>query len=288
MPSMYTHQQFGNEVEALLPKELRENRIAPFRDLFSIGFQGPDIYFFYRPLSWGEVPQYGNRMHDLSGREFFGRALEQYYSLPSGTDENQRLRQAVRSYLYGVLCHYALDSTCHKYIDEVDASGVTSHAELEGDYDRRLIARAGRNPVEEDVACEFHPSAEAARAIAVLYPEMTADITEEALRSCVRLQHLLRCPGDRKRNFFYSVLRLIGKYDSFHPHIMNKNPDAACQEAEDHLDELYQEALPLAVRLITELDQCMEETDGRAARQLCRSFVEKPEYHRNFGGIEVQ
>ena len=287
MPSMYTHQQFGNEVETLLPKELRENRILPCRDLFSIGFQGPDIYFFYHPLSWGGVPQYGNRMHGLSGREFFGRALEQYYGLPANTDEECRLRQRVRSYLYGVLCHYALDSTCHRYIDEVDESGVTSHAELEGDYDRRLIARAGRNPVKEDVVREFHPSAEGAAAIAVLYPEMTAEITEEAMRSCVLLQHLLRCPGDLKRNLFYSVLRLIGKYDSFQPHIMNKDPDPACQEAEDHLDELYQEALSLAVRLITELDQCMEETDDRKARQICRSFVEKPEYNRNFGGIEL-
>ncbi len=283
MPSIYAHQKFGDETQKRLPpllqKELEQNR-----DLFSIGFQGPDIFFFYHPLSWGKVPQYGNAMHEKTGHDFFGCALELYYRLPSGTEAERAERAAARAYLYGVLCHYTLDSACHRFIDETDAAGITTHAELEGDYDRRLIAREGRNPVEEDVTRQFRPSRESARVIAYFYPEVTPAIVETALRSCVALQRLLRCPRDGKRNFLYGALRLVGKYDSFQPHIMNKEPDPDCQEAEDRLDELFEQALPRAERLIAELDRCIRETPEETAAKSCRDFVASTEYDRNFGG----
>ncbi len=283
MPSIYAHQKFGDETQKRLPvslqKELEQNR-----DLFNIGFQGPDIFFFYHPLSWGEIPQYGNRMHEKSGHAFFGRALELYYGLPHETPANQQIRQAARAYLYGVLCHYTLDSACHRFIDETDASGITSHAELEGDYDRRLIAREGRNPVEENLTRQFHPSAEAAKVIAVFYPEVTPAVVETALRSCVSLQRLLRCPRDGKRNFLYGALWLVGKYESFQPHIMNKEPDPDCREAEDRLDELFEQALPRAAKLITELDRCIRETPEEIAVKSCYEFVSSTEYDRNFSG----
>lgn len=283
MPSIYAHQKFGDETEKRLPTVLREE-LQHNRDLFSIGFQGPDIFFFYHPLSWGRIPQYGNRMHEKSGHEFFGRALELYYRLPGGTEKDLTNRAAARAYLYGVLCHYTLDSACHRFIDETDAAGITSHAELEGDYDRRLIAREGRNPVEEDLTGQFHPSSEAAKVIAQFYPEVTPAVVETALRSCVALQRLLRCPHDGKRNFLYGALRLVGKYESFQPHIMNKEPDPDCQEAEDRLDELFEQALPRAVRLITELDRCIRETPEKIAAKSCHEFVASTEYDRNFGG----
>lgn len=283
MPSIYAHQKFGDETEKRLPLSLQKE-LEPNRDLFSIGFQGPDIFFFYHPLFWGEIPQYGNRMHEKSGHDFFGRALELYYRLPNGTPKEREDRKAARAYLYGVLCHYTLDSTCHRFIDETDASGITSHAELEGDYDRRLIAREGRIPVEEDLTSRFHPSAEAARSIAVFYPEVTPAIVETALRSCVTLQKLLRCPHDGKRNFLYTALRLVGKYESFQPHIMNKEPDPDCQEAEDRLDELFEQALPQAARCIEELDRCIRETPEERASTCCHEFVSSTEYDRNFSG----
>lgn len=286
MPSIYTHQQFGNEVEQQLPRKIRV-RTDTHRDLFSIGFQGPDIFFFYHPLSWGEVPKYGGRLHELSGHAFFKGALERYRQLSLSGQGEGNVQEAAEAYLFGVLCHYALDSTCHKFIDETDALGVTTHAALEGDYDRRLIAREGRDPVKEDVVREFRPTRQGAAVIALFYPEVSARIVEQSMKSCVFLQHLLRCPCDGKRNFLYSALKLLGKYESLHPHIMNKEPDPACQEAEERLDELYQEALPLAVRLITEMSRSLEIIRTGEEIRDCGQFVEGTEYDRNFSGIIV-
>lgn len=287
MPSIYAHQKFGNDVLPLLPETVRK-RIAEHSDLYHIGLQGPDIFFYYHPLSWGDVPKYGNRMHELSGHQFFGNALERWYGLPENTAEEQERKKAARAYLYGVLCHYTLDSSCHKFIDETAEAGITSHAELEGDYDRHLIAAEGRNPVCEVVTRQFHPSRSAAEAIAVFYPEMNAEIVEEALRSCVSFQRLLLCRHDAKRNFIYAVLKLLGKYDSLHPHIMNKEPDPDCQEAERTLDGLRERACTRAVSLITALDGRIEETPEEEARKQCRNFADSPEYDRDFGGTVPQ
>lgn len=284
MPSIYAHQKFGNDVLSLLPEEIR-NRIAEHVDLYNIGLQGPDIFFYYHPLSWGEVPKYGNRMHELSGHQFFGEALERWYALSENGEEEKKRKRAARIYLYGVLCHYTLDSSCHQFIDETAAAGITSHAELEGDYDRHLIAAEGRNPVCEVVTRQFHPSRYAAEVIAVFYPELNAEMIEESLRSCVRFQRLLLCRNDAKRNFIYAALKLLGKYDSFHPHIMNKDPDPDCQEAEQTLDELRKNACPHAVSLITAMDKEMESLN---ATSICHFQTASPELDRNFSGIVKQ
>ena len=91
MPSMYAHQKFGNDVLCLLPKEVRE-RIAEQEDLYHIGLQGPDIFFYHKPLSWGEIPQYGNHLHDLTGHVFWEKLLKQYFLL-SGDDGERLLVQ---------------------------------------------------------------------------------------------------------------------------------------------------------------------------------------------------
>ena len=49
MPSTYAHQHFGNLVFDKLPEKLQEE-IAPYRGLYNIGLQGPDIFFYYKPL----------------------------------------------------------------------------------------------------------------------------------------------------------------------------------------------------------------------------------------------
>lgn len=300
MPSIYAHQKFGNDVRRTLPEAVRK-KVEEHLDVFNIGLQGPDIFFYYHPLSWGEIPKYGNALHEKTGRCFFGEAIDRLAGLSEETEDEREQKATSRIYLCGVLCHYILDSTCHGFIDETEQSGVTTHAELEGDYDRHLIAGEGRDPVREILTKEFLPSRAAAEAIAVFYPEVSADIVEEALRSCVKFQKLVLCRSDLKRNFFYTVLKRIGKYESLHPHIMNKEADPACAEAEKQLDILYQEALPRAGEQIAKWGGLFEEESAdKAAGHAAgpdsgqvpghdigadRFLSDTAVYERNFGGV---
>lgn len=137
MPSTYAHFCFGREVLAALPQEM-QSLLWPEQNLFSIGLHGPDILFFDHPLL-GRVSRLGHRMHKQSGAAFFrpaGRSWPRW-----------SFRRRKPAYLYGFLCHFALDRACHGYIaGQIARSGV-AHTEIEVEFDRSLLVQAGLDPI---------------------------------------------------------------------------------------------------------------------------------------------
>lgn len=282
MPQTYAHQYYGDLVYAQLPEEIR-NVIDGSRELYDIGLQGPDILFYYHPLWKNPVATLGGEMHNWSGRKYFARAVraltgkdplagenadpaqdaanagsptDRLYTSLSAEEARGDDADAALAYLYGCLCHYALDSICHPYINRYDAmvEGVT-HSVIEGDLDRYLIAQEGREPVREDQTARFRPSREAAHIIARFYPEVPERTLYKALESFVRFHHLLRCEANGKRRFLYSALRLIGQYDALRGHITTPEPDPLCKESSAHLEELLRGAVPVAAGLIAGFSQ---------------------------------
>lgn len=278
MPQTYAHQHYGDLVYMQLPEEIRAV-IDDNRALYDIGLQGPDILFYYHPLWSNPVATLGGELHRWSGRKYFAGAVAALTGIdPLGaqTDgvadvatQTTRLYTSLASeeargddadaalaYLYGSLCHFTLDSICHPYINQYDTmtEGVT-HSVIEGDLDRDLIERAGRNPVMEDQTARFLPSREAAHVIARFYPEVPESTLYAALRSFVSFHHLLCCPSDGKRNLLYGGLRLIGQYESLRGHITTKAADPLCKESTAHLEELLMNAVPCAAGLIAGFSQ---------------------------------
>ena len=250
MPSTYAHQRFGDLVFEKLSTKTRQY-LSQYTELYNIGLQGPDIFFYYDPVHWGNpVIQIGENKHLMTGRAYFSQALERLGESASIT------------YLCGVLCHYALDSACHAYINEYAAGNDVTHAEIEGELDRALIAAEGRNPVKEVMTAKFIPSEESAAVIARFYPETDAKTVYKALKGFTGLHSLLRCPGDLKRNTIYGILRLIGKYDSFHGHITNKYPDPRCDVSNAVLPQMLEDTVPAAVSLIESLLEALAGTTG--------------------------
>ena len=47
MPSCYAHYRFGVHVLQTLPEQVQK-QIEANRNLFDLGLQGPDFFFFYR------------------------------------------------------------------------------------------------------------------------------------------------------------------------------------------------------------------------------------------------
>ena len=100
MPATYAHFRFGREVLRRLSPETRE-AIAPRIQLYHIGLHGPDIFFYYHPLSKNPVQALGGQLHLLSGREIFTRmeAVRDRYPADS--------RRGLDAYIFGFICHYA-------------------------------------------------------------------------------------------------------------------------------------------------------------------------------------
>ena len=84
-----------------LPRPLQKS-IEVNRELFDIGLHGPDILFYYQVFSKNHVNGLGYKMHDQMADAFFKRAVEVI-----GASED---KGAARAYIYGFICHFALDS----------------------------------------------------------------------------------------------------------------------------------------------------------------------------------
>lgn len=130
MPLFYAHDRFGTALLEKIPGEIRRS-CTRFPQLFRVGLQGPDIFFFYNPLFRTAIGTLGHTAHSQSGQEFFTQAAR-------AADT-----EAAQVYLYGLLAHYCLDSLCHPYVDAQTADGKIGHVEMESEFERFLLALDG-------------------------------------------------------------------------------------------------------------------------------------------------
>ncbi|MGN0708395.1 MAG: zinc dependent phospholipase C family protein [Faecalibacterium sp.] len=241
MPSTYAHRRFGADVLAQLPGPMQE-RIGCHRELFDIGLHGPDIFFYYHALRSNPVSRMGFEMHEEPGEIFFERA---YNRLARAEDP-----EAALAYVRGFLCHFALDSTCHPYVERVVRENGISHNEIETALDNALVRLDRKDPAKFFTASHIHPTQENARVIAQFFDPVTEEQTLEALKGMVRVLRLLHVTGPVKRQVLLTGMRAVGKYESLNGLVAELEPNARCAKSTARLRELYAQALPLAQRLI--------------------------------------
>ena len=88
------------------------------------------------------------------------------------------------AYLYGFICHFVLDHSCHGYIEEkIQKSGV-AHAEIEVEFDRMLLEKHGHNPITSHLTNHIPTDATCAGVIAEFFPEVTKQEVQQAVSGC--------------------------------------------------------------------------------------------------------
>ncbi len=162
----------GKEVwQALSGRE--HKRIDAYPEPYLIGLHGPDILFYYHALSNNPVNAIGYGLHVKPGKTFFEQVRM--------TAQHSPEQDAALSYAYGLLNHFALDVSCHAYVDEkIAASGVT-HTEIEVEFDRSLMLKDRLNPVTHILTDHIQPSSGNAKVIAPFYPGTTQKQIQKAL-----------------------------------------------------------------------------------------------------------
>lgn len=113
MPALLTHYLCGDKMLNIIKNTHEDKIITKYRQVFNLGTQGPDIFFYHNALPWnkGQSLDYiGERLHDEKVNMFFKAALEYIKGIDS---ESQNILTA---YLSGYACHYALDTHAHPYI----------------------------------------------------------------------------------------------------------------------------------------------------------------------------
>lgn len=263
MPTTYAHYKFGKDVISALPRPL-ETSVENNRALFDIGLHGPDILFYYKALSSNPVSAQGYALHDKMADEFFTRAVD-------AIDKSEN-PAAARAYMYGFICHFALDSECHKYIEKmIQVSGI-SHSEIEMEFDRYLLTLDHIHPVTYLGTKHIHPDMEKAKIIAPFFENLPPETVKKALSSMITYHKLLMAPTKGRRKFLFTAMKVAGCYDSKHGMVMSEEANPACKDYCLLLKKLYAGAVPLATGLIIKYQKVLFQREELPVR-----------FHETFG-----
>lgn len=253
MPTTYAHYRFGTEVYKSLPIDIRD-QIRPYLGLYSIGLHGPDILFYYRAMIKNRVTGTGYAMHARPGREFFERA-EEILGTISQDDAAPSM-----AYLYGFLCHFALDSTCHPYIGDMVRETSLTHSTIEAEFDRMLMDRDGYDPLRYRPITHIWPTRFHARIISLFFPEIGRRKIRHTLRSTRTDLKLLAPKGPLARRILMTLMNLVHCPRTIHDMIITPEVTPGSIPVCDDLDALYHEAIPFAVELIKNYRAYTEKT----------------------------
>lgn len=251
MPNTYAHYRFGQEILRSLPEE-KQHALRKNLPLYLIGQHGPDILFYYHPLRSNEINAIGYSVHEWTGRRFFTQGAEIVRS-----SENP---EASYAYLAGFLCHFALDSTCHPYIEIKIHRSRVYHTEIESAFDRKLLIRDGFDPVTHSLVDHIYPTKERSRIIAPFFAPARPENIYIALKSMNRFGRLITTDSDPRRFLIFLTLALSGNYPEMHGMIITKKPDPRMKDSNRELMRLYTKAKEEFPSMLEELDQVLAGT----------------------------
>lgn len=250
MPSTYAHYRFGKDVFRRLPEPVRQE-IRKEQRLYRIGLHGPDILFYYRPLRSNAVNYYGSRMHQWQGTDVFTELFEkagQYRGVE---------KKSVEIYIYGFLCHFALDRTCHPLVEEwIQRTGAT-HSQIESEFERALMIHDGYDPLRYRPADHISSDIREAAVIQHVFSDFSVAQIQEALWSTRFFNNIFVAPGKGKRAVVSGILKLAGK-EELTGLMISLRPNGKCRESTRRLIALYGQAVDLAVEMILEMRQAFQ------------------------------
>lgn len=249
MPTTYAHYRLGDAVAKHLPASAKET-VAAHRGLFDIGVHGPDIFFYHNPILKSDLVRLGEQMHHEAGKAFFSRA--------AAVVRKNDNKEAHKAYLYGFICHFAMDVTCHGYIGKMIEKTGIGHFEIEAEYDRELLERDGYEAVSKCLTGHLHATKKHASVISDFWKEVSEKQTKQTLTRMIFFLNVLRAPSRLKRAVLFGVMKLAGFYEPLHGLVINYKENPLCRESTDWLMEHFDVAVSLAVDLITEYEKYLQ------------------------------
>ena len=141
MPGFTTHYLFGVNTYKQLKNDALKKIIFDHHAAFSLGLQGPDIFFYYLPSYVVHENNIGSVAHIKNTGAFLSYLLESPNLFPD--KEEARIAQA---YVMGFVGHYLLDRSCHPYIywrtryEGRRPEYYGHHMNLETDIDAELLS----------------------------------------------------------------------------------------------------------------------------------------------------
>lgn len=279
MADFYTHYSMAKTLSARMELPSVRRHTA----LFYWGAQGPDPLFFRSVLRGSPLHALGNRLHSERTGTFFFALAEAAGLLPDCD------RAAGEAYLFGFLCHYALDCRIHPYVYFLqharERAGIPGnhHCAIETAIDRMLAAEQGDAPLDRFPIAKLFAISRDERRIAagMLRHAIRAafgsapepEELEAAFADMLRFERIL---FNTPRRFYLPAAaaeRILGRPGAFTAHfkcgrapedLFNRAGSPWTAEAEpdvtrtDSLPELIASSVDLAQELIARFDGMLQ------------------------------
>lgn len=242
MPAFYAHTTFGEQVVAYLPPSLREQLLSN-KDCFTLGFQGPDILFYHKPLSSNPIKSKGMDLHLTSAKEFFINCAKKIQSA------NGEEKQALASYVAGFICHFSLDNACHGHIYQLEATGI-SHGRIESEFDKYLKRKNGKKVWGDNAASVLKNkngvvSATVANILAVPEPSV-----KKSMKTMKQINGLFSSKSKLFHRFAHRVLKKMKAEEKFGGMFLHFEDDAECSKLNLVLEKQLENAIETTARRI--------------------------------------
>ena len=283
MPAATTHVMFAQDVRKHLPEDIKKK--ITDTNMFLLGSQGPDLLFFSRvSLLPGSVKEWGNKMH-YEKQDRFIPFFEKY----------SREDPELRSYYFGFLCHYALDSlahplvcaAAHRFYEETGENEGVAHVTMEGEIDVWMLHQRGRTIESYDVFNYLKVTSAQRKKIGKMYHEMfkevfNADVSERKLSDCCAETPFLTkvlYPDETKYKLFFKLEDLFKLGHKFSGMMLNNKSYSGVLNLE-------KKALPLVHDPEKTISSSFPELYGKAiytAQHLIENGKEE-DYMLNFSG----
>lgn len=256
MPSTYAHRLFGGEMLKIYPRDVKDV-CGKNISLYNIGLHGPDILFYYKPLKDNPVQRIGYSLHSKSASVFFNHAAE---VISSHKDDGAYL-----SYALGFICHFALDSACHSYIENKLTVCDVKHTEIESEFDKYLLKKAGGDPFKEDLVSHISFNGKTAEIIARFFDGLSdtgarvygKDVLS-ALKSVLFYNRLMQGRNPFKRAVVNISLKVSGNYPEMHGMMFAKKDIELCADSNLRLEKLFKKAEKNCLVLTEEFISCLK------------------------------
>ena len=227
MPGFITHLSFGEQSISFIQSEETKNLIERHITSFSLGLQGPDIFFYHVPAYLFYKKNIGSVMHRESVMLFFDHLFD-----ARNTFEDAHSRRICDAYILGFMGHYSLDTICHPYVYcksehfyNLKKSGIYDfgrHVSLETDIDHLVLEHYKKLlPNQFDYAAAVRPSVNEQAVISRLlyiainktYPEYKVRLhtISKAIKSFINLNHKMHDPSGKKKRSIRKIEQIFFK-----------------------------------------------------------------------------
>lgn len=289
MPNIITHKIFAEEVLNKITKTDIRKIIEQHLQIYYIGSNGPDYLFFYHAKPWEvlkdhEPNKIGSELHKKGVNAFYESSIHSIRKESSKT-----VKEDMMAYIFGHLCHWALDMMTHPYIfyRTGDCQGLSAsyHHRFESMMDTLMLEKFHNKDIHEYPFYEICTyDEEMLKAIARIYvPAVQAALDKElkvydirvSLNEWKDIQKLLYDPHNRKTPILKAVEKVAKKPWFISGNVVPKEKDEQfdilnlekniwlhpCdnQVSQDaSFLELFDDAVELAVTLIECMYGCIE------------------------------